>query len=158
MPWTDLLTPFPGGDRRVALIHFRASLKKLDALAEVAINDRSDLGTVWPEIIEEASKLRDKLVTDNEKRALRELNSLLMDRKLLGAVKARDGNICRFCGLTVNWEIQGAGQAGTFIPLDMRMPVHDPEVVFVGCRSCYRLRWSGSKEGKPQVGPNPLPE
>lgn len=158
MLWTDLLTPFPGGDRRASLIHFRASLKKLDSLAEVAINNRSYLGTVWPEIIEEASKLRDKLVTDSEKRALRELNSLLMDRKLLIAVKNRDGNICRFCGRTVNWEIQGVGKAGTFIPLDMRMPAHDPEVVFVGCWSCYCLRWRGSKEGKRQPDPNPLPE
>lgn len=156
MPWTDLLTPFPGGNRRLALIGFRASLKKLESLVEAAISDEEALEHYWEDIVRETHGLKRQLITREEEQYDQSLSRIHYNRELIKAVRERDGDTCRFCGETVNWKARHSGLAGTYIPLQMDKPIQDPNETFVGCRSCAAHRKSDFKEGKPLKAPNPL--
>lgn len=156
MLWTDLLTPFPGGNRRAALIGFRASLKKLDSLAEAAINNEEALEHYWADIVEETHGLKRQLITREEEQYDQSLSRIHYNRELIKAVRERDGDTCRFCGETVNWKARHSALAGTYIPLQMDKPIQDPNETFVGCRPCAAHRKRDFKEGKPLKAPNPL--
>lgn len=81
MPWTDLLTPYPGGNRRLALQGFYASLKKLEALTEAAIQNEEALDHHWPEIVEETAQLKSQLITPEEKEWARRKQQDANDRR-----------------------------------------------------------------------------
>lgn len=97
MPWTDLLTPYPGGNRRLALQGFHASLKKLEALTEAAIHDEEALDHYWSEIVEETARLKGQLITREEKEWVANKQRAARDPNLAPAVRERDGDTCRYC-------------------------------------------------------------
>lgn len=156
MTWLEFFTPFPGGNRRLALVGFLASLKKLEALVEASIQSEEALETYWAEIIEETASLKKSLTTREERRLDNNIKSIFFDVYLRNQVRERDGDTCRFCGRTVNWESRNAGIAGTYIPLRMDAPTREPEEIFVGCKTCLTQRKRDFKEGNALVTPEPL--
>jgi len=67
--------------------------------------------------------------------------SLYNDLRLTRAVKLRDGDICQYCGKTVNWKDRRGPDGGTYDHVD---PYGENTIdnIVVSCRSC------NSKKGK----------
>ena len=59
-------------------------------------------------------------------------------------VRMRDGDACRYCGLTVNWRDRKGGKGGTY---DHRLPGRSGtwQTQVVACRSCNSRRGGASK-------------
>ncbi|MEU5258963.1 HNH endonuclease [Amycolatopsis sp. NPDC021455] len=57
------------------------------------------------------------------------------DTALLDAVRARDGDSCRYCGTVVNWADRRSGAGGTYDHVDPDGP-NTTENLVVACRSC----------------------
>lgn len=157
MHWTELLTPYPGGNQKLALQGFLASLKKIEALTDAAIHDEKALELYWAEIVEETARLKNQLVTVEEREQDSKLALIFRNRHLVQKVRQRDGDFCRFCGKTINWKTRNSGRAGTYITLRMDNPANSPEETFVGCRYCAEQRKRDFKEGKELALPLPLP-
>jgi hypothetical protein len=57
------------------------------------------------------------------------------DPQLLAAVRARDGNACRYCGRVVNWSDRRGPRGGQFDHVQPRGP-NSLENIVVACREC----------------------
>ena len=78
----------------------------------------------------------------------RRKNQLYSDMRLTKAIKKRDGNVCQYCGKTVNWDDRRGADGGTYDHID---PDGDNSLdnLCVCCRSCN----SSKKHHKPwEVG------
>ncbi|MCL6594044.1 MAG: HNH endonuclease, partial [Alicyclobacillus sp.] len=78
-----------------------------------------------------------QLQADRKKRS----RQLYDDINLTRTVKQRDGDKCRYCGVTVNWRDRKGPQGGTYDHVDPDGP-NTPENIVVACRSC------NSKKGR----------
>jgi 5-methylcytosine-specific restriction endonuclease McrA len=96
------------------------------------------------------------------------------DRTLVRLIRARDGDLCRYCGVVVNWVDRRGRQAGTYDHINPGGPDSLTNVV-VACRSCnsakgnrslaevavigMRLRPAPDLAGtKPELSPETKPE
>lgn len=158
MPWADLLNPYPGGNRRLALQGFHASLKKLEALTEAAIHDEEALDHYWPEIVEETARLKSQLITPEEKEWARRKQQDTRIHQLTQAVRERDGDTCRYCGDTVTWTDRKSSKRACYSHINIGQGVKTPDDMVIACRLCDQQRSRDYAEGKPLRAPSPLPE
>lgn len=156
MTWSDLLNPYLGGNRRLALRGFRISLAKLDALAEAAINDDEVLDHYWSEIVEETARLKSQLVTSEEKEWAANKQRAARDPNLAPAVRERDGDVCRYCGVTVTWTDRKSSAAATYSHITPGIPATTPDDLVVSCKNCDKLRERNYRMGKHLERPLPL--
>ena len=91
--------------------------------SELAIHDWQDY----------AGRLLDqrKFLAERKKRK----RELYDDGALTRAVRARDGDACRYCGKTVRWEDRKGPDGGTYDHIDPDGP-NNPDNLVVACRSC----------------------
>ena len=77
--------------------------------------------------------------------------ALYNDMRLIKAVRARDGDICRYCGKKVNWSDKRGPDGGTYDHVD---PNGDNSIenIVVACRSCN----SKKKDRTPKEAKMPL--
>lgn len=153
MPWTDLLAPYPGGNRRLALQGFLASLKKLEALTEAAIHDEEALNHYWPEIVEETMRLKRELRTTEEKEWAAHKQQDARNPNLAPAVRERDGDTCRWCGQEVEW---GRHKTACYSHITPGIPAASPDDLVVSCKTCDRVRERDYRMGKHLKRPLPL--
>lgn len=76
---------------------------------------------------------REKVLADREWSKQR--RELFSNPALLAAVRQRDGNICRYCGKTVNWKDRRGPDGGTYDHVIARGP-NSLENLVVACRGC----------------------
>lgn len=62
-------------------------------------------------------------------------NALHRDRELIAAVRLRDGDLCRYCGIVVDWTDRRGKSGGTYDHVDPRGE-NEVENVVVACRGC----------------------
>ncbi|MFW0181679.1 hypothetical protein, partial [Rothia sp. P5766] len=148
MPWTDLLTPFPGGNRRLALTGFRASLKKLDSLVEAVISDEEALDNYWADIVKETALLKGLLISTEEREWNRTRQRDARNPRLVHIVRERDGDICRYCGVTVDWVHRGSSNAACYSHINVGQGAKTPDDMVVSCVACDKLRSQDYAEGK----------
>lgn len=55
---------------------------------------------------------------------------------LVGPVKLRDGDGCRYCGVVVNWAQRRGNRRGTYHHLDPGTPAKSPDDLVVACFKC----------------------
>lgn len=98
---------------------------------------------------EYAGKLIERM--DEEKAYKNRRNALYNDMRLIKAVRARDGDFCRYCGKKVNWNDKRGPDGGTYDHVD---PDGDNslENIVVACRSCN----SRKKDRTPEEANMPL--
>lgn len=87
---------------------------------------------------------------------------LTRDSKLIAAIRERDGNACRYCGVTVDWKDRRSKVGGTY---DHVIPVsaggeNTFENVVVACRGCNQRKGARTPEraGMVLAGPSPRVE
>lgn len=82
-------------------------------------------------------------------------HALHRDRELVTAIRERDGSLCRYCGIEVDWTDRRGSKGGTYDHVD---PAGDNslENVVVACRGCNAIK---NKRTPEQAGlelrPNP---
>lgn len=66
-------------------------------------------------------------------------HALHRDRELVAAIRERDGNVCRYCGIEVDWTDRRGSKGGTYDHVD---PAGDNslENVVVACRGCNAIK------------------
>jgi hypothetical protein len=112
----------------------------VEALINAGFLDQEDDGTLS---IHDWHDYAGRLI--NQRKAQAEYKqrqySLYNDLRLTRAVKKRDGDICQYCGKTVNWNDRRGADGGTYDHVD---PDGGNELdnIVVSCRSCK------SKKGK----------
>lgn len=82
---------------------------------------------------EYAGKLLDQRKAQSEYK--KRQYALYNDMRLIKAVRARDGNVCQYCGKTVNWDDRRGVNGGTYDHVDPDGG-NAIENVVVCCRSC----------------------
>lgn len=72
---------------------------------------------------------------ESERNYRQRQNALYSDMRLIKAVRARDGDTCQYCGVTVNWKDRRGNTGGTYDRID---PDGENVVdnIAVACRSC----------------------
>jgi 5-methylcytosine-specific restriction endonuclease McrA len=72
-------------------------------------------------------------------------HSLHRDRDLVAAIRDRDGDDCRYCGVEVDWTDRRGGKGGTYDHVD---PTGDTALnnVVVACRGCHAVKGKRTPE------------
>ena len=72
-------------------------------------------------------------------------HALHRDRDLIAAIRDRDGNTCRYCGVTVEWTDRRGSRGGTYDHVD---PDGDNSFlnVVVACRGCNAVKGKRTPE------------
>ncbi|HIY94960.1 MAG TPA: hypothetical protein H9821_04760 [Candidatus Rothia avicola] len=74
----------------------------------------------------------------------------LSDTVLLGKVRVRDGDQCRWCGIVVSFDARNNGRAGTYDHVTSMVVANgDPSKLLVSCRGCNQARGNGKHWDKP---------
>lgn len=115
----------------------------VEALVESGYLDRSDTGYVIHNWYNYAGKLNERREDEKAYKARR--YALYNDMRLIKAVRARDGDYCRYCGKKVNWTDKRGVDGGTYDHVD---PDGDNsmENVVVACRSCNSKKQNRTPE------------
>lgn len=105
----------------------------VEALLEAGYLDQTEDGYVIHNWYDYAGKLNERREDEKAYKARR--YALYNDMRLIKAVRARDGDYCRYCGKKVNWSDKRGVDGGTYDHVD---PDGDNslENVVVACRSC----------------------
>lgn len=103
------------------------------ALVESGYLDQTEDGYSIHDWYDYAGKLNERREDEKAYKARR--YSLYNDMRLIKAVRARDGDFCRYCGKKVNWSDKRGVDGGTYDHVD---PDGDNslENIVVACRSC----------------------
>ena len=72
---------------------------------------------------------------ENQREYAKRKNSLYSDMRLTKSVRQRDGDICQYCGKTVNWNDKRGTDGGTYDHIDP-YGENTLENLCVACRSC----------------------
>jgi DnaD/phage-associated family protein len=148
MLWTWTLNAAEDGDlsafppRAIAdAVEWQKSPEKLiEALVSSGWLDRDEEGVRIHDWYDYAGRLIERRA---EKRAYKKRKfALYNDLRLTRAVKARDGDHCRYCGITVNWGDKKGSMGGTYDYVDPN-GANSVDNIVVTCRSCYN-----KKEGR----------
>ena len=153
MTFEKLLKSFPGGNRRVALMRLRASLKELETLVEAAINDEDALEVFWHEIVSETGSLEHHLFTPEEQAWQKKKVTDLHNPRLIPAVRERDGDICRYCSREVSWAPRSFGKSAVYSHVTPGKAATSPEDIVVACRMCDSDRDRKFREGQKLEAP-----
>lgn len=157
MPW-PASRKATAQDRRVALIGLKADLEKLSCLVNEAIYKEEYLNEYWGEIVEETALLKRRLITRPERDWDQTRQKDTRNRQLTQAVRERDGDTCRYCGVTVTWTDRKSSAAATYSHVNVGQGAKTPEDMVVSCLPCDRERSQDHAEGKTPKASNPLPE
>jgi DnaD/phage-associated family protein len=105
----------------------------IDALIETKFIDEDETGRRIHDWHEYAGRLIDQRKTQAVYK--QKQYALYNDLRLTRAVKSRDGDICQYCGKTVNWSDRRSGDGGTYDHID---PDGENAInnIVVCCRSC----------------------
>ena len=103
------------------------------ALVDAGYLDEGPDGYVIHDWYDYAGKLNER--REEQKAYKSRRYALYNDMRLIKAIRARDGNFCRYCGKSVNWNDRKGVDGGTYDHID---PDGDNslENVVVACRSC----------------------
>ena len=145
-------------DRRVALVGLKADLEKLSTLIRESLYKDEYLDEYWEEIVEETALLKRRLITAPEREWNQTRQRDARNPGLTHVVRERDGDICRYCGVTVDWVNRRSSNAACYSHINVGQGAKTPEDMVVSCIACNRQRSQDYADGKPLKAPNPLPE
>ena len=129
--------------------------KTADALVRVGLWDRVDSGYQVHDYLEYQPSAED-VRAKREKSTRRQ--SLFRNQGLRQAVRARDGDRCRYCGRPVRWEDRKGPAGGTYDHVDPDRG-NDIENLVVACRGCNSAKGGRTPESAgmqiiyPESGP-----
>lgn len=105
----------------------------VDCLVEAGYLDLRDGTYFIHDWYDYAGKLMER--KEAEKAYSKRKYALYNDMRLIKAVRARDGDFCRYCGKRVNWNNRKGADGGTYDHVD---PDGDNTIdnIVVSCRSC----------------------
>lgn len=117
--------------------------KAVGALVDSGLWERNgDEGWVIHDFLDcnpSAADLKVKRDWDNSRKGLER------DRELVGAIKDRDDNRCRYCAHRVNWKDRKGPRGGTYDHVMPRGP-NTLENVVVACRACNQTKGGRTPE------------
>lgn len=102
----------------------------IEALCEAGFLDRTDEGSL---VIHDWNDYAGRLLEQREKQRRR--RELYADMSLTRAVRARDGDRCRYCGKVVDWKDKKGENGGTYDHVDPDGP-NTVDNIVVACRGC----------------------
>ena len=105
----------------------------IGALVDSGYMDEGPDGYAIHDWYDYAGKLNERREDQKAYKARR--YSLYNDMRLIKAIRARDGDVCRYCGKTVNWNDRKGVDGGTYDHVDPNGE-NTLENVVVACRSC----------------------
>ncbi|TDA68003.1 MAG: HNH endonuclease [Clostridia bacterium] len=108
----------------------------IEALVKTGFVDRDEEGLA----IHDWGDYAGRLIEQREKQARR--RELYADTSLTRAVRARDGDRCRYCGKVVDWKNKKGENGGTYDHVDPNGP-NTADNIVVACRGC-----SSKKKGR----------
>lgn len=86
---------------------------------------------------------KERVVRERRKNARR--TALHRDTEVINEVRLRDGDICRYCGQTVNWSDRRSPDGGTYDHIDPEGP-NTAENLAVACRGCNSRKYNRTPE------------
>jgi 5-methylcytosine-specific restriction endonuclease McrA len=86
---------------------------------------------------------KEKVLKERKRNARR--TALHRDTEVINAVRLRDGDICRYCGQTVNWSDRRSPDGGTYDHIDPDGP-NSLENLAVACRGCNSRKHNRTPE------------
>ena len=117
------------------VVRLGGTLSLADVLVEAGLWERTDDGYRIHDFLDYNQSKEDVLAGREVARRRSAMNA---DPKLAKIIRERDGDLCRYCGKTVNWRDRRGDDGGTYdhiIPVAQRGD-ESPENLVVCCRSC----------------------